>query len=74
MLSNRLPPNDVEFFNVDFQRDSRGLIISARGDCPECGTREDLKTNPFTGGIGIRCLSCGAGQTLVLRPDAEKGV
>jgi hypothetical protein len=65
-MSHRFPPNDIEFGNLDLCRDGQERIVSAAGDCPECGTRKELKTNPVTGAVGLRCRSCGAGQTLVL--------
>jgi hypothetical protein len=51
------------FEDVAYERDSLGLIIGAEANCIACGTRHWLKASPFGGGVHLRCLSCGTGQT-----------
>lgn len=62
------PSSDAEFLDVELDRDHHGLILSATGYCPYCESDRLLKVNSFAGGYGLRCLSCGTGQTVHVKP------
>jgi hypothetical protein len=62
-----MPSDNIEFEDVEIDKDRQGRMLSASAYCPVCRFDRTLKVNEFAGGYGLRCRTCLSGQTVYVR-------